>query len=424
MSVQDIKLDLAFADGIIDESSLADARKAREILETGSGRGNDFLGWLDLPVNITAEHLSDLQNAADAIKKSDALVVVGIGGSYLGARAVIDALTPPDGQGLPIYYAGHHLDSFYHAGLLNKLSSKRFSVNVISKSGTTTEPGLAFRMLWESLSSRFKPEELKNLVFATTDASKGSLRHFSDEAGLTTFVIPDDVGGRYSVLTPVGLLPIAAAGYDIKKIVEGAREMREILRSGNSENLAVTYAAYRNAAYRKGKKIEIMASYRPSLHHFSEWWKQLFGESEGKENRGIFPASVDLTTDLHSMGQWIQEGERTIFETVIDVVSSRSLVVPSKEHDGDGLNYLAGRELNEINRIALKATMEAHHSGGVPVARLEVPSIDEKILGALMYMYEYSCGVSAYMLEVNPFDQPGVEAYKKNMFRMLGKPGT
>lgn len=425
MQAGQIKFDFDFAKGISDGVA-EDARKAREILESRQGKGNDFLGWMDLPAKIGDDHLSDVEATAEQIRKSEGLVSVGIGGSYLGARAVIEALSDPFEAVLPVYYAGHNLDAAYHKSLMKHLAGKRYSVNVISKSGTTTEPGIAFRMLWNDLKSRFSQEEIRKLVYATTDSSKGSLRKLSDHEGLKTFVIPDDVGGRYSVLTPVGLLPIAAAGLDIRSFVRGAKTMMEHLKNASTveENQAMAYAAYRNGAYRKGRKIEIMASYIPSLHYVSEWWKQLFGESEGKENRGIFPASVDLTTDLHSMGQWIQEGERSIFQTVIDIVKGDVLEIPGQETDDDNLNYLAGRNLHDVNRTALKATREAHASGDVPIARLELPELNEEVLGALMYMFEYACGVSAYMLEVNPFDQPGVEAYKKNMFRMLGKPGN
>lgn len=423
-----IKFDMEHSGRHPAKDVIEDAIRARQVLESRKGPGNDFLGWLDLPEKIDDALIRDVEEAASMIRKCDGLVVVGIGGSYLGARAVIDALTNPVQSDFPIHYAGHHLDSHYHSGLLENLSQKKYAINVISKSGTTTEPGLAFRFLWEDLSTRISHDEMKHHVVATTDAKKGSLRALSDKVGLKTFVIPDDVGGRYSVLTPVGLLPIAAAGLNVGEFVNGAREMMQLVRSSQGDspdkNPALAYASYRNGVYRSGKKIEIMASYRPSLHHFSEWWKQLFGESEGKDGKGIYPASVDLTTDLHSMGQWIQDGERSIFETVIDVISSRSLKIPKKDEDSDGLNYLAGRDLHDVNRTALKATMEAHASGGVPVARLEVPDISERTLGAMMYMFEYACGISAYMLGVNPFDQPGVEAYKKNMFRLLGKPGV
>jgi glucose-6-phosphate isomerase len=420
-----IEIDLKYAESLVNDKSLADAHKAEEVLKGRKGPGNDFLGWIDLPDQITSAQLDQIQATVDKIRSTEALVVIGIGGSYLGARAVIEALSDTLNQDFPIYYAGHHLDSGYHNALLKKLSNKKYSIAVISKSGTTTEPGIAFRLLWNDLEKRYGHNALKDLVFAITDQSKGALKKIADSNGLHTFVIPDDVGGRYSVLTPVGLLPVAAAGIDIKTFVKGAQDMKAlILKSSGMSNPALVYAAYRNAAYRSGKKIEIMAGYQPGNHFVSEWWKQLYGESEGKNNKGIFPASVDFSTDLHSMGQWIQEGERIIFQTVIDIKKAASLIIPSAADDGDGLNYLAGRELHEVNRVALMATMEAHASGGVPIARLILPEMDPWHLGGLMYMFEYACGISAYMLEVNPFDQPGVEAYKKNMFRMLGKPGS
>jgi len=351
-------------------------------------------------------------------------VLVGIGGSYLGARAVIEAVRNPFLKDLPIFYAGHNLDAGYYKNLLKHLSSLKYGVNVISKSGTTTEPALAFRYLWKDLTERFGASSMKDLVVATTDARKGSLRKLAGAENLKTFIVPDDVGGRYSVLTPVGLLPIACAGLDIKSFVNGAKLMRNHLKNAEgSKNQALLYASLRNAAYRRGKKIEIFASYNSNLYFFSEWWKQLFGESEGKDKKGIYPASVNLTTDLHSMGQWMQDGERSIFETVLDVLTTKNLDVPLSEKDDDGLNYLAGKNLNEINRTALQATVNAHSGGGVPCMRLEVPEINEAAIGALMYLFEYSCGISAHMLGVNPFDQPGVEAYKTEMFRLLKKPG-
>ncbi len=427
MSVNKIQLNLDAAGSVDPEGSLEEAEKARKVLESRQGEGNDFLGWLDLPLAVDDSRLDEIQESATNLRKSDAAVIVGIGGSYLGARAVIEALRDPfDTGAFPVHFAGHHMDSFYHNRLLRSLSKSRYSVNVISKSGTTTEPGLAFRFLWNDLMHRFGSDALRELVVATTDAHKGSLRLLSQSWGLKSFVIPDDVGGRFSVFTPVGLLPIAVAGFDIRKLMEGARLMRERLREGGEapgNNPALLYAAYRNAAYAMGKKIEILASYLPSLHYLSEWWKQLYGESEGKEGRGIYPASVDLTTDLHSMGQWIQEGERTIFETVLDVEEREPLMIPAQESDEDGLNYLAGRSLHDVNRVALQATRKAHQEGGVPVATLQLPSMNEEVMGGLLYLFQYACGISATMLGVNPFNQPGVEAYKTNMFQMLGKPG-
>ena len=423
-----IKFDFSHSPDIAWNSRLSDAKKARDVLESRQGAGKDFLGWLDLPGLISEQEIAAVENAAATIRKSDALVVIGIGGSYLGARALLEAIRSPFAENFPVFFAGHHLDPAYHKSLLDHLSKKTYSVNVISKSGTTTEPGLAFRLFWSDLSRRFDGEKLKHLVFATTDAKKGSLKKLSTAAGLTTFVIPDDVGGRFSVLTPVGLLPVAAAGLNVRKLIAGAKDMMEILRGKNrvsdEENPAIQYASYRNAAYSAGKKIEILVSYSPGLHFVSEWWKQLYGESEGKGGKGIFPASVDFTSDLHSMGQWIQEAERSIFETVIDVEKSADLKVPTAPNDDDGLKYLEGRPIQEINRTALQATLAAHRDGKVPCARMVLPAVDEYSLGMLMYMFEYGCGVSAYMLGVNPFDQPGVENYKNNMFRMLGKPGA
>jgi glucose-6-phosphate isomerase len=404
---------------VVDE-----ALQARDRLEQRTGPGNEFLGWMDLPVSISDQALEAIEAAAALVRQAEALVVVGIGGSYLGARAVLEALRPAFDPGFPLYYAGHHMDAAYHAALGRHLLGRRYAVNVISKSGTTTEPGLAFRSLWKDLSARFEPADLRRLVFATTDARKGSLRKLADDAGLTSFAIPDDVGGRYSVLSPVGLLPIAAGGLNIRRLVAGARAMRDHLSGAGrelSDNPALQYVIYRNAAYRSGKKIEIMASYNSGLHYFAEWWKQLYGESEGKDGRGIFPAAVDLSTDLHSMGQWLQEAERSIFETVIDVVEVAGPRIEAQAGDADGLNYLAGRELNAVNRTALQATLAAHRDGQVPCLRLQLSRLDEYTLGALLYMFQYACGISAYMLGVNPFDQPGVEAYKQNMFRLLGK---
>ncbi len=421
------ELDFSSSLDISPESLMKQAGEARDLLESRKCPGNEFLGWMDLPERISKSSLEDLQNAAKEIQKSESLVVIGIGGSYLGARAVIEAIRSPFAPGFPVYFAGHQMDSFYHSELLRLLSGRRFSVNVISKSGTTTEPGLAFRLFWNDLKKHFGPEDLRRLVFATTDEKKGSLRKLCDSAGLKSFTIPDDVGGRFSVLTPVGLLPVAAAGLNAVSLMDGAREMMNAVRGKNrlpdNKNPALLYAAYRNAAYAKGKKIELLTSYQSGLHYLAEWWKQLFGESEGKKGKGIFPAAADFTSDLHSMGQWIQDGERSIFQTVLDVKSGAILPVPTAESDDDGLKYLEGRPLHEINRTALQATVKAHSDGGVPCLRIVLDKITEQDLGAYIYMMEYACAVSALMLGVNPFDQPGVEDYKNNMFRMLGKPG-
>ncbi|MDH5655689.1 MAG: glucose-6-phosphate isomerase [Spirochaetia bacterium] len=401
-----------------------EAEEAKNILENRTGAGSDFLGWVDLPLEINPAQIKALRESAEKIRKLDSLILVGIGGSYLGARAVIEALKNPFQNDFPIHYLGHNLDASYYKKLLDSQKGLRYAVNVISKSGTTTEPAIAFRLLWKDLSERFDSSYLKDAVIVTTDAEKGSLRKLADSENLTSYIVPDDVGGRYSVLTPVGLLPIAAAGFDIQEFVNGASAMRKYLKdTGGEKNPAIKYAALRNSAYRSGKKIEIFASYNSNLALFAEWWKQLYGESEGKMHKGIFPSSVNLTTDLHSMGQWMQDGERTIFETVIDVADTERISVPEITGSDDGLDYLAGRDLNEINRAALSATIQAHSEGRVPCMRIEIPKVNEASLGAMMYMFEYACGISAYMLGVNPFDQPGVEAYKTEMFKKLKKPG-
>jgi glucose-6-phosphate isomerase len=400
---------------------LGEAQKAQQSLESRTCKGSDFLGWLDLPDQMLHD-LSDITSVASTIRAADGLIVVGIGGSYLGARAVIEALGTGLSPSFPVIFAGHHMDSTYHNALLETMKGKRYAVNVISKSGTTTEPGLAFRLLLNQIQSAYSAEDQKNLVFVTTDAKKGSLRPLVDSRGWKSFVIGDDVGGRFSVLSPVGLLPIAAAGYNVKALLEGASQMAKRLKGTGADNPALAYACYRNARYRAGKKIELFVNYQPSLHFLAEWWKQLYGESEGKEGKGIYPGSVDFSSDLHSMGQWIQEAERTLFETVIDVMHPKSdLKVPSSSVQ-DGLEYLAGRSMHEINRVALAAVQEAHKGGGVESLRIELDRMDESVLGGLLYFFEYACAVSGIMLGVNPFDQPGVEAYKKTMFRMLGKP--
>lgn len=415
----DIKFDIQ--DGMLDEKALQEAEGVAKKLEQGAVPGNEFLGWLNLPAKIEPE-LSSIQDVAADLKKTDALVVIGIGGSYLGARAVIEALRNPyESSNLPVHFAGQNLDATLTRQLLEHLSGKKYSINVISKSGTTTEPGLAFRLFRQDLESRHAGE-VKNLIVATTDEKKGALKNLAGTLGLRTFIIPDDVGGRFSVFTPVGLLPVSAAGGDIKKLVAGAKDMREvILTAPAAENPALLYAAYRNLCYRQGKKVEIMSSYVSRLHYISEWWKQLYGESEGKNGQGIFPASVDFTTDLHSLGQYIQDGERILFQTVLDVEEDGNLPVPFFSADEDGFNYLKGQNLHDINRVALQATMEAHRDGGVPVSRIVMKSIDEYLVGGLLYLFEYACAISANMQGINAFDQPGVEAYKKNMFRLLGK---
>ncbi|WP_016775704.1 glucose-6-phosphate isomerase [Anaerophaga thermohalophila] len=408
-------------------------QKQLETLTNKTGKGNDFLGWLDLPEEISPDQLMSIEKTAARLRgKADYVVVTGIGGSYLGARAVIDALNDSfdqlkGGRKNPfILYAGQNIGEDYTYELLDLLKDKSFGIIVISKSGTTTEPAIAFRALKELLETKYDKDEVKERIVAITDAKKGALRTLADQEGYETYIIPDDVGGRYSVLTPVGLLPIAVAGFSISELVRGAKKMRELtaINVPFEKNPASLYAATRNLLYKKGKKIEILVNYQPKLHYISEWWKQLYGESEGKENKGIFPASVDFTTDLHSMGQWIQEGERTIFETVVSIAAARHRVlIPRDEGNLDNLNYLAGKRIDEVNKMAELGTRIAHTDGGVPNIRIELPELNEYYLGQLLYFFEKACGISGYILGVNPFDQPGVEAYKKNMFALLGKPG-
>lgn len=415
------------------QEKLSESAKAMQTLLSKSGAGSEFLGWVDLPSQITSEELQRVREAAESIQKhSEFLVVIGIGGSYLGARAIIEALSSPfqhlepAKKGVTVLYAGHHLDSDYHSKLLAFLENKNFSINVISKSGTTTEPAIAFRLLLSLLERKYGKNGLKDRVFSTTDRAKGALKKLSDESGFQTFTIPDDVGGRYSFLTPVGLLPIASAGFSINQLVEGSKTMEKYLKNNTKpeENLACRYASYRNALYSMGKKTEVMVSYQPNLNFVMEWWKQLFGESEGKGGKGIFPASVQFTTDLHSMGQYLQDGERTIFETVIQVDSAKADVyLTEKPDDSDGLNYLAGKRLLDVTKQAILGTLVAHRDGNVPCLELNVSGLNEEILGQLLYFFEFSCGISGYMLGVNPFDQPGVEDYKNNMFALLGKTG-
>ncbi len=422
-----INLNKAFNNGIADiRIEIQQAKEALALLQSGKGKGNDFLGWLTLPGSITAELISDISNTAEQIRNSsDTVVVVGIGGSYLGARAVIDALTPPFfSHKTEIIYAGHHLDADYYHHLLNYLRNKRWSIVVISKSGTTTEPAVAFRLLRKAHIEAFGLEGANRRTIAITDASKGALRKMANQNGFKTYVIPDDVGGRYSVLTPVGLLPIAISGIDIKHLVEGAKNAEKQLNQPSSENYAILYAAARNKLYREGKKIEMMVTYHPQLLYFIEWWKQLYGESEGKENKGIFVSGATFTTDLHSLGQYIQQGERHLFETLILVENSHQKVsVVNDEQNIDGLNYLSGMDIHNINNTAAQATLLAHCNGGVPNIVLSIDKITPENIGYLIYFYEIACGISGYMLGVNPFDQPGVEDYKVNMFALLGKPG-
>lgn len=410
------------------------AENAKEELLNKTGAGNEFLGWIDLPVDYDKEEFARIQTAAKKIQQdSEVLLVIGIGGSYLGARAAIEFLrhsfynsVSKEIRKTPeIYYVGNNISSTYISQLIEVIGERDFSVNIISKSGTTTEPALAFRVFKKLLIQKYGKEEAAKRIYATTDKSRGALKNLATEEGYESFVVPDDVGGRFSVLTAVGLLPIAVSGADILKLMEGAASMRErCLYNSFGTNDSMQYAAVRNILLRKGKSIEILANYEPCLHYVSEWWKQLYGESEGKDQKGIFPAAVDLTTDLHSMGQFIQDGQRTMFETVVNLEkSSREIILEEEEVDLDGLNYLAGRSVDFINKSAMKGTRLAHTDGDVPNLIVNLPEQSEFFLGELFYFFEFACGVSGYMLGVNPFDQPGVESYKKNMFALLGKPG-
>ena len=408
----------------------AAAQAAFDTLVNGTGAGNDFIGWVDLPVNYDREEFARIQAAAKKIQSdSKALVVIGIGGSYLGARAVVELLKSPNYNALPkstpdIYFAGNGISSDAVTEILAMIGDRDFSVNVISKSGTTTEPAIAFRIFKAALEKKYGVEGAKSHIYATTDKARGALKTLASREGYESFVVPDNVGGRYSVLTAVGLLPIACCGIDIEALMHGAQAEREDTLKRGVESAAVQYAMSRQALYADGKNIEILAAYEPAFRFMAEWWKQLYGESEGKDGKGIFPASVDLTPDLHSMGQYIQDGIRMLQETVVFFDNSRtSVTVPSDEENLDGLNYLAGREMSYINEKAMQATKAAHISGGVPVTEIRLPEIGEEALGALIYFFEFACGVSGYMEGVNPFNQPGVEAYKKNMFHLLGKPG-
>ena len=416
------------------ESMKTLAQAAKETLISRSGAGNDFLGWIDLPVNYDKEEFSRIKAAAKRIQEdSEVLLVIGIGGSYLGARAAIEFLRhsfynnlDKEARKTPeIYYVGNSISSRYIKGLMDVIGDRDFSINIISKSGTTTEPAIAFRVFKEILEKKYGKENAAKRIYATTDKARGALKTVADEEGYETFVVPDDVGGRFSVLTAVGLLPIAVSGADIDKLMEGAAAGRELaLNAPFEENDAVQYAAVRNILLRKGKMVEVLANYEPSLHYVNEWWKQLYGESEGKDQKGIFPAAVDLTTDLHSMGQFIQDGSRIMFETVLNVVESSDKIVINEEPvDLDGLNYLAGKDVDFVNKSAMNGTILAHTDGQVPNLRVDIPQQNEYYLGELFYFFEFACGVSGYLLGGNPFNQPGVESYKKNMFALLGKPG-
>ena len=436
--MEKITFDYSKAAGFISDEEVTYMSKlvedAKKQLLDRNGAGNDFLGWLDLPVDYDKEEFTRIKKAAEKIQgDSEVLIVIGIGGSYLGARAAIEFLrhgfynnVSKEIRKTPeIYYCGNSISGTYLQGLIDVVGDRDFSVNIISKSGTTTEPAIAFRIFKEMLEKKYGKAEAAKRIYATTDKAKGALKNLATEEGYETFVVPDDVGGRFSVLTAVGLLPIAVSGADIDKLMEGAAEGRKLaLEQKFEENDALKYAALRNILLRKGKSVEILANYEPSLHYVSEWWKQMYGESEGKDQKGLFPASVDLTTDLHSMGQFIQDGSRIMFETVMNVEKSRCEVTIQKEDvDLDGLNYLAGKTMDFVNKSAMNGTILAHTDGNVPNLMVKIPEQNEFYLGELFYFFEFACGVSGYLLGINPFNQPGVESYKKNMFALLGKPG-
>lgn len=432
-----LKLDVSKLSPFVSDEEILNMKStienAAKTLDEKTGAGNDFLGWLDLPVDYDKEEFARIKKCAEKIKSdSDVLVVIGIGGSYLGAKAAIDMLTTTfynltskeDRKTPQILFCGNSISSTYLADLIEFVKDKEISVNIISKSGTTTEPALAFRIFKELLENKYGKEGAKERIYATTDKARGTLKGLSDEEGYETFVIPDDVGGRFSVLTAVGLFPIAVAGIDIEEMMKGAQDAREEFKKPYEENDCYKYAAIRNILLRKGKQIEIMVNYEPRLLYFSEWWKQLYGESEGKDQRGIFPASVGFSTDLHSMGQYIQDGQRIIFETVLNVEKpEKDVTIKEAEGNIDGLNFLTGKTVDFVNQKAFEGTLLAHTDGGVPNMVLNIPEITPYAFGQLVYFFEKACGVSGYTLSVNPFNQPGVEAYKKNMFALLGKPG-
>ncbi len=435
--MKNIQLDITKAACFLGEGAVAAfepaVKAAQTALENGTCPGNDFLGWLHLPSSITPEFLDEVQACADTLRaKCEVVVVAGIGGSYLGARAVIEALGNSfawlvgDKKNPAILFAGNNIGEDYLSEMTEYLKDKKFGVINISKSGTTTETALTFRLLKKQCEAQRGKDEAKEVIVAVTDAKRGAARTCANKEGYKSFIIPDNVGGRFSVLTPVGLLPIACAGFDVRSLVAGAADMEKAcaIDVPFAENPAAQYAAVRNGLYQAGKKIEIMVNYQPKLHYISEWWKQLYGESEGKDHKGIFPASCDFTTDLHSMGQWIQDGERTIYETVISVEQpNRTLLFPEDEENLDGLNFLAGKRVDEVNKMAELGTRLAHVDGGVPNIRISVPVLNEYYIGQLIYFFEIACGISGNVLGVNPFNQPGVEAYKKNMFALLDKPG-
>ena len=433
-----LKLNLNNLEGTVTEEQINNLKSmvvaAHETLHSKSGAGSDFLGWVDLPSNYDKEEFNRVKAAASKIQKnSDILIVIGIGGSYLGARAVIEAargnffndLNKENRKTPQVYFVGNNISSTYISQLLSIIEGKDFSINVISKSGTTTEPAIAFRIFKEVIENRYGKEEAKDRIYITTDRARGALKKLADIEGYETFVIPDDVGGRFSVLTPVGLLPIAVAGIDIEELMSGAEVGRIAYGNENlSENISYKYAAVRHLLYERGKTTEILVNYEPALQYFGEWYKQLFGESHGKDGKGIFPSAVNFSTDLHSMGQYIQDGMRNIFETVINVENPvESIEIEYNEEDMDGLNFVAGKTIDFVNKKAMEGTILAHREGGVPNIVLSVPKLDARSIGELIYFFEMSCAIGGYLMGINPFDQPGVEAYKKNMFALLGKPG-
>lgn len=428
-----LKIDISNAYGAFSEADfkavMLAAHKANELLHNGQGAGNNFIGWVDLPSSMDAEEIAKINRVAQSLRnKAEVIISVGIGGSYLGAKAVIEAFSNSfpmlNSKSPTVVFAGQNLSEDYIWELLEAVKDKSIAVIVISKSGTTTESSIAFRILRNEIEKRYGKKEATERIVAITDSSRGVLKKLADQEGYETFAIPDDIGGRYSVLTACGLLPIAAAGIDISELIRGARDMERATRPEVADNPAVVYAAVRNLLYRKGFKIEILAAYEPKLTYIGEWWKQLFGESEGKNGKGIFPAAVNFTADLHSMGQYIQDGERTIFETVISVGQpDHKVIIEAEAGDPDGLNYLAGKRISEVNKMAEIGVTIAHVEGGVPNIRIEIPEISPYYIGSLLYFFEKACGISGYVLGVNPFDQPGVENYKRNMFALLDKPG-
>lgn len=431
--MKNLKLDIAKAGVVLTPEIAEQAQAANALLQSGEGAGNDFLGWVNLPSSITKSEIEAIEATAAKLRsKADLVICIGIGGSYLGAKAVLEAMSDPfkllrkEQTNPTVVFAGQNISEDYIYELMEASKEHSIAAIVISKSGTTTEPAIAFRLIKAEIERRYGKQEAAERIVAITDQARGALKTLATQEGYPTFVIPDNVGGRFSVLTPVGLLPLAVAGIDVAVLVEGARQMEKATDSSVSfdENPATIYAAVRNELYKRGKKIEILGSYEPKLQYISEWWKQLYGESEGKQGKGIFPASVTLTADLHSMGQYIQEGERTLFETIISVASpANKVVIEADEANLDGLNFMAGKRISEVNRMAELGVQLAHIDGGVPNIRIEIPQIDAETIGALLYFFEKACGISGYMLGVNPFDQPGVEAYKKNMFALLDKPG-